>query len=607
MKRIFALILTVAITAAWLLVPVQAIPTSGTCGDLSWSYDQTTKCLTFTGTGPMDCGDYPPWRDLDDKVTSVVIEEGVTSVGYSAFANFYELHTVSLPKSVKTIEGSAFFYCFRLKNISLEHVTTLGARAFDECSGLQELIIPAGVTEIPHSAFSNCRKLQRVVFHDNVKTIGSNAFRYCTSLTSITIPDSVTMLDGSAFYNCSNLVTVNLGSGIQTLHNSVFDGCSKLESIRIPDSVTTIDSGAFSNCKTLKEVYLGAGVSEVAVDAFTNDPMLKAFTVSEKNPHLSVDQGVLYTADRKELVLFPYGFTGAYAVLPGTIQIRERAAYETGITALTVPKSVTVIGHSAFGWCEQLKTVRLSEGLVEIESRAFEYTGIEKIQIPASVQKIGQMVFNGCISMKQMVIYGEPPTIKELAFPRVHFDVFYPKKTSQWMDAQELYGGLPNWELQCKTHSYSQGACSRCGVTDPGAAELTGALTVAGNAYASAQIQLLNAQQKPLYTFTVPVGNYLFPELTTGAYTLSVSAEGYVTRNYDVLMKSGVLKQDISLQALGDTNGDGKISIGDVAIAYSHTRGRSQLTGYAKDCADLSGDGRINLGDVTRLYSKIRN
>ena len=607
MKRLFAFILVLSITAVCLLVPVQAVRTSGTCGqNLTWSYNETTRQLTVTGTGPMDCGDYPQWMDLRAKATSIVIEDGVTSVSYGAFAHFTALHTVTLPASVRTIEGNAFHSCYKLKHISLEHIEALGSYSFYGCSSLKSLTVPTAVTEIPYATFNNCRGLQSVRLHDRLVRIQDYAFYGCNGLTEIQIPDSVTEIGSFAFYNCRNLTNADLGNGITALSTRVLEGCSKLETIHIPDNITSIGMGALSNCASLKEVYLGAGVAEIKADAFRGDSMLKGFSLSDKNPNFSVVEGVLYTKHREELVLFPYGFSGAYTVLSEATAIRDHAGYETGITALTIPGNVKFIGEYAFGWCENLVTLRLSEGLEQLQAGCFAYTGIQKVTIPSSVTKIGQTALK-CGEMKQMVIYGEPPMIQELAFPRVDFSVFYPKRTDQWLEAHHLYGGLPSWELQCTTHSYANGACNRCGISDPKAADLTGTISVPGNDYATVQVQLLaDGQTKPLRTYSAPVGQYLFPEILPGHYTLKISSDGCVTREYSINVTSGTVMQDITLHSLGDIDGNGKVNLGDVGKLNSHVKGISKLTDeYQLLCANVNG-GILNMGDTGALYAHIR-
>ena len=101
-------------------------------------------------------------------------------------------------------------------------------------------------------------------------------------------------------------------------------------------------------------------------------------------------------------------------------------------------------------------------------------------------------------------------------------------------------------------------------------------------------------------------GSYQFMGITAGAYTLSFSAEGYVTRSYELTVEDKDVTLDAALNLQGDINGDGKINIGDTARVYAHIRGSSPLTGYAMACADYSGDGTVNVGDTAKLYAFIR-
>ena len=136
-------------------------------GNLTWKlYEDGT--LTISGTGAMknyDYNDNPSPVYNNSNVKKVVIEDGVTSIGNSAFNECISLTSITIPDSV----------------------TSIGASAFNSCSGLTIITIP-----------------------DSVTSIGNFAFSYCISLTSITIPDSVTSIGSYAFYNCKNLTTISL-------------------------------------------------------------------------------------------------------------------------------------------------------------------------------------------------------------------------------------------------------------------------------------------------------------------------------------------------------------------------------------------------------------
>lgn len=188
-KRILlSLLAVVCITVLFLILPVCAAETSGSCGEnLTWKLEGTV--LTISGTGDMygyDKDNMPPWwEDYQDVVTKVVIEEGVTSLSHKSFIHFGELTEVEMAGSVKTIGGQAFKDCAKLTSISLPGVEKIGDFAFDYCSSLKN-----------------------VEFSDKLSVIDMYAFRYCTALESVTIPASVEDIYLYAFAECSSLKKV---------------------------------------------------------------------------------------------------------------------------------------------------------------------------------------------------------------------------------------------------------------------------------------------------------------------------------------------------------------------------------------------------------------
>ena len=82
-------------------------------------------------------------------------------------------------------------------------VTSIGEFAFSRCESLTEIVLPDSVTSIGDHAFSRCRSLTEVVIPDSVTSIGDGAFSSCESLHSVVIPDSVTSIGDWAFSYCS--------------------------------------------------------------------------------------------------------------------------------------------------------------------------------------------------------------------------------------------------------------------------------------------------------------------------------------------------------------------------------------------------------------------
>ena len=127
-------------------------------------------------------------------------------------------------------------------------VTSIGDRAFFACNSLSEVVIPNSVTSIGENAFSGCSSLAEVVIPNSVTSIGENAFSGCSSLAEVVIPNSVTSIGDRAFSFCSSLAEVVIPNSVTSIGEGAFSFCSSLAEVVIPNSVTSIGEGAFENC-----------------------------------------------------------------------------------------------------------------------------------------------------------------------------------------------------------------------------------------------------------------------------------------------------------------------------------------------------------------------
>ncbi|MGN1132750.1 MAG: leucine-rich repeat protein, partial [Ruminococcus sp.] len=99
--------------------------TSGKTGDCKWSYDASAKTLTIYGNGKMEDYSYEknaPWYEFKDKIDSIVIENGVTTIGDFAFNNCTTVSKVTIPDSVTRIGEKAFDNCNKLDSV---YITSL--------------------------------------------------------------------------------------------------------------------------------------------------------------------------------------------------------------------------------------------------------------------------------------------------------------------------------------------------------------------------------------------------------------------------------------------------------------------------------------------------
>ena len=183
----------------------------GMCGpSVKWEYSGST--LTISGIGVMYACPVPrggsntaPWRNYANRISEVIIEDGITEIGKYSFYNC-SITSATIGKDVTVIcEG-----------------------AFDNCYNLTSIIIPAKVTDIGYGAFSGCSRLSSVI-----------------------IPSSIIRIEYTSFQGCQNISTLNLNC--ENIGNW-FSSQSKLQSITIGENVKTIDEGAFANCTQLTKV-----------------------------------------------------------------------------------------------------------------------------------------------------------------------------------------------------------------------------------------------------------------------------------------------------------------------------------------------------------------
>ena len=189
-NNILAIIL--AILMVIFIIPITASAeklTSGPCGyNLTWTFDESTGTLTISGTGEMydDIHRYyPSWHGYISSIESVVISQGVTTIGDSTFCNNENIKNVSIADSVTDIGDEAFYNCTDLTNVVIgDGVTTIGYRAFYNCDGLTDVVIGKGVTVIDDYAFNACSNLKTVTIYNAVETIGEKSFN-CPKLTDV--------------------------------------------------------------------------------------------------------------------------------------------------------------------------------------------------------------------------------------------------------------------------------------------------------------------------------------------------------------------------------------------------------------------------------------
>ena len=208
-------------------------------------------------------------RNAFTEENPLIIPNGVTSIGESAFIDYVMLKSIILPDSVKEIKKYAFEGCTYLTSINIpSSVTSIGYGAFRDCTYLTSITIPELVTSIKDYTFYGCNSLPSINIPSSVTSIGNYAFRSCSKLPSINIPSSVTSIGESAFDSCTYLTSINIPDSVTSIGQYTFQFCKSLTSITIPSSVTSIGYGAFMFCVSLTSITIPDNVTKTGKNVF---------------------------------------------------------------------------------------------------------------------------------------------------------------------------------------------------------------------------------------------------------------------------------------------------------------------------------------------------
>ena len=382
-------------------------------------------------------------------LTKVHIPEGVTSIGSCAFMECERLEEIALPSSLSTIESDAFHSCSSLKYVRLpDGVAEIGYAAFGNCAALERIDIPESVVTIESYAFENCKALTSIILPEGLIVLGERAFDGCSALTEILIPDSVTAIGKNTFAGCTSLKTVIIGSGVASFDSQAFgtgsyDQCSSLErivvdpenpyyysqdgvlydkpvtkilylplrlsgAISLAEGITEIGSYDLRELDYVTSITIPASVTEIAENAFSrwgNCPNLEKLIVAEGNGHYTAISGILYSADKTEILHIPGYLSGDIVIPEGITEIESYAfSDQSRIETVTLPEGVVMIGEYAFENCVSLRSIVLPESIMEIGRYAFrDCSNLLSVTLPQSLQTVGYDAFDGCI--KLYVVY----------------------------------------------------------------------------------------------------------------------------------------------------------------------------------------------------------
>ena len=381
---------------------------TGNCGeDVYYTLNENSGTLYITGNGAAtSC----PWEK--DKISKVVIADGVTLIAAGAFQGCQKLTSVRIGNSISSIGNSTFSGCTALTSISIPNsVTTIGDYAFYCCEALKNIIFGNNVISIGKCSFGKCKNLTCLVFPQSLKSIGMRAFQDCTGLANITLNNMEDIEDNKAFYSCKKLANLVVGKDVNIINDIIakdylsnisvetgnaffsskdgvlfdkqqkelvyypkekidstyaipstvvqidkdsFVDCSNLTKLMIPDSVTNIDC-RFWGCKKLTEVSLPCGIVPPG-SVFPNSDNLRKITITSGKTGV-IGEGMYYFLGKAKQLVISEGVT----------KICRHAFFSTSyLESVVFPCSIKEIEAAAFRYCEKLKDIVIPGDIEEI-------------------------------------------------------------------------------------------------------------------------------------------------------------------------------------------------------------------------------------------------
>lgn len=398
-------------------------------------------------------------------IKDVYLNEGLQTIGESAFKNCDNITSIHIPQSVTTIGNNAFYDCNALKSVTFTEnckLSTLNTQVFYR-TPIESIQIPANVETIStgdYSPFYFCTSLKTVTFEENSKltSIGASfGYKQRTAIETIEIPNSVETIESRAFENTKTLKNLffESKSSLQTIQKYAFKGCG-IQTLQLPASTQQIYEGAFCNCSTLENVLfeensclkdIGIGIDKYATcydsdsyGAFEDCVALKSITIPASVSTIYARafwccralENVEFMDDCKLEII-----DGGWFIRSGSgyLDTYSNGAFGKcfNLKSITIPKSVTTIGCGAF-YNAGLTTVTFEENsqLEELPGYiyyqmvdsygsihchyyedstgrpeaysigAFAKTEISSIILPASIKIIGDGVFASCKSLKKV-------------------------------------------------------------------------------------------------------------------------------------------------------------------------------------------------------------
>lgn len=315
---------------------------------------------------------------------------------------------------MKTIESSAFSYCRNLSEINLPtSLTTIEISVFDGCSSLETVFYDGSLAQWSQINTSNG------FLGDSSPSLVMND--YTAQFISVKDendpyppPKTVTITKYTGTESTVILPSEISSWPVTKIGEDALKDNTTITSVTIPASVTEIGSNAFADCTNLTSVNYKGDWSNLTIQS--GNPAVQ----DAANEQLF---DFKFTLDNTAVIVNSYNGTAADVTIPSRYKgkpvtaIEHAAFFNSAVTSVTIPDSVTSIDDNAFGFCSQLTNISIPNSVTYIGFSAFAHcTSLKSITLPSSLSFISGSLFSGCSQLTTIHIPDSVPSIQSYAF-----------------------------------------------------------------------------------------------------------------------------------------------------------------------------------------------
>ena len=599
-----------------------------------------------------------------DGLTSITIPNSVTSIGSYAFSECSSLTSITIPNSVTSIGDYAFWNCSRLTSITIpgsltsfggitNYAKTVHITLTDLAAWIRNPSFLLDKANI--HLYLNGEEITELTIPNDVTTIKDKTFLNHTSLTSVTIPEGMTEIGDEAFMGCSNIKKIVCNATTPpTAYYDTFTGINKEECVlMVPEGTEALYKETAEWKDFIKIEAIPIEDNGIRYKA-TSDNTVEVISSTDKySSKIVIPETVIYAG--KNYSVTSIG-DNAFEDCPGLTSITipnsvtsigSDAFYNcSGLTSITIPESVTSIVNGAFFGCSGLTSITIPNSVTSIGEGAFCLcNGLTSINIPEGVTSIGNSAFMGCSSLESVYSQMNTPCAYPGGF--VGSPVLYiPAGT------RDLYieQGWDNWaseivEMEIETETDSMLEMPDTEVVKGGANVLVPVSMENEESITAFQLEVslpdgvtmtgceLSARKATDHSVsfsTLPNGNYQVvcisltnkpfsgtegvlvnlqlstdKEMAVGSYEMGICNIELSTTAAEVLTQEDFTATLSVIDVeMGDTNGDGKISITDAVAIVNYILGNPSAN-YVAEASDVNGDGRTSITDAVAIVNKI--